>query len=97
MEVLRERDDTSIISYTKDISTGGLFLVNTGKLLVGEQVKVILSTPSTWEPLSMIAEVCWSEPATGDDMPGVGLKFATLSDEQLITLSSFVSSLEFAG
>ena len=69
--------------------------MNTGNLQVGEQVKVVLSTPSTWEPLSLIAEVCWSEPATGEDLPGVGLKFATLSDEQLINLSSFVSSLEF--
>ncbi len=95
MEVLREGDDTSVISYTKDISTGGVFLVNTGNLQVGEQVKVILSTPSTWEPLSLIAEVCWSEPTTDEDLPGVGLKFATISDEQLITLSNFVSSLEF--
>ena len=95
--MIRERDDTNIISYTKDISTGGLYLMNTGKLQVVEQVKVVLSAPSTWEPLSLTAEVCWSEPATGEDLPGVGLKFATLSDKQLITLSSFVSSLEFEG
>ena len=97
VEVLRERDDTSIISYTKDISTGGLFLVNTGNFQVGEQVNVVLSTPSTWEPLSLVAQVCWSERAIDEDLPGVGLKFATLSDEQLIALSSFVSSLEFEG
>ncbi len=97
MEVLRERDDTSIIFYTKDISTGGLFLVNTGNLQVGEQVKVVLSTPSTWEPLSLIAEVCWSELSTDEDLSGVGLKFATLSDKQLIALSNFVSTLEFEG
>jgi len=97
VEVLRERDDTSIISCTKDISTGGLFLVNTGKLHVGEQVKVVLSTPSTWEPLCLIAEVCRSELTTGEDLSGVGLKFFTLSDEQLIALSDLVSSLEFEG
>ena len=95
--MLRERDDTSIIFYTKDISTGGLFLMNTGNLQVGDQVKVVLSTPSTWEPLSLVAEVCWSEPTSDEDLPGAGLKFATLSDEQLIALSNFVSSLEFEG
>lgn len=97
VEVLRESDDTSIISYTKDISTGGLFLMNTGKLQVGEQVQVILSTPHTWEPLSLTAEVCRSEQTTDEDLPGMGLKFATLSDDQLIALSNFVSSLEFEG
>jgi Tfp pilus assembly protein PilZ len=95
--VLRERDDTSIISLTKDISTGGLFLVNTGNLQVGEQVKVILSTPSTWEPLCLVAEVCWSEHIAAEELPGVGIRFATLSDEQLIALSNFVSTLEFEG
>jgi uncharacterized protein (TIGR02266 family) len=90
-------DAGPIISYTKDLSSGGLFFVTDQPFDTGERVTVVLSTPSTWEPLTLGAEVAWARPAAGEDPAGIGLQFVDLEPEQLIALTEFVASLDFEG
>jgi uncharacterized protein (TIGR02266 family) len=86
-----------VVSYTEDLSQGGLFCVTDERLDPGERVTVVMSTPSTWEPLTLGAEVAWSRPAKGDEPAGVGLQFVELTPEQLVALTDFVASLDYEG
>jgi uncharacterized protein (TIGR02266 family) len=86
-----------VVSYTEDLSQGGLFCVTDEQFAPGERVTVVMSTPSTWEPLSLEADVAWSRSARGEDPAGVGLQFVDLTPEQLVALTEFVASLDYEG
>jgi len=86
-----------LVSYTRDLSVGGLFVVTEEQLDKGERVTVVMSTPSTWEPLTLEATVCWTRAAVGDDPAGVGLQFVDLSQDQHVALTEFVASLDYEG
>ena len=84
-----------IISYTQDISSGGMFIVTPAELPDGENVEVVISTPSTWEPLTLRATVAWRRAATDIEPAGIGLRFVDLSSDEQIALADFVASLDF--
>lgn len=86
-----------IVTFTKDLSNGGLFLVCNREFEIGEKVKLKLSTPSTWQPIVLLAKVVWKKEAQPGEPAGIGFHFLELSDDQIIALNSFVSSLEYEG
>ena len=86
-----------IVSYTRDLSVGGLFVVTEERLEKDERFTVVMSTPSTWEPLTLEAVVCWNRPAAGDAPAGVGLQFVDLTQAQHVALTEFVASLDYEG
>ncbi len=87
--------DSPIVAFTQDLSTGGLFAVTDEKLALGQQIEVVLSTPSTWEPLVLNAEVCRQKDTKADEPGGVGLRFVDLTDVQVLALDNFMASLDF--
>ena len=87
-------DQKEISALTKDISTGGMFVVTDAPFELGEQLTISLATPSTWEPLSLLAEVCRTA-ANEDGEAGIGLKFVGLTDAQLVALIDLTDSLDF--
>ncbi|MDD5307913.1 MAG: PilZ domain-containing protein [Deltaproteobacteria bacterium] len=96
--VLRRLDNPStapIVTYTRDVGTGGLFVVTSEDFVLGERVEVTLSTPSTWEPVALKAEVCRYGGSEGDEPGGVGLRFVDPSEEEAVVLARFVSSLDY--
>jgi Tfp pilus assembly protein PilZ len=92
---LENRSAAPIVTYTRDVGTGGLFVVTSEDLVVGERVEVILSTPSTWEPVTLQAEVCRYEGSEGGDPGGVGLRFVEPTEEETVALARFVASLDY--
>ena len=86
-------DGSEISTYTKDVSQGGLFVAGECVLAPGDRLEVSLSSPSTWEPLRLSAEVC-RVIAEGPE-PGMGLKFVQMTDRQLTALIDLTQSLDF--
>ncbi len=87
-----------VVARTEDVGTGGLFAVTTAPMDTGERVRVVLETPTSWEPLTLDAEVAWRRKARGEDEPaGAGLRFVDLSEEQGAALARLVSSLDYEG
>ena len=86
-----------IVSFTRDVGSGGLFAITDERFEMGEKVEVVLSTPSTWEPLVLPAEVCRIEDSEGEETGGVGVRFVSLTDTQLVALVDFTESLDFDG
>lgn len=87
--------DSPVVSYTRDLGAGGLFAVTTEKFELGDRVEVVLSTPSTWEPLILKAEICRVEEPGEGEPGGVGLRFMDTTDAQLVALTEFIESLDF--
>jgi uncharacterized protein (TIGR02266 family) len=96
--VVRRLDAPSaapIVTYTRDVGTGGLFVVTSDDLVLGERVEVTLSTPSTWEPVALRAEVCRYGGSEGEEPGGVGLRFVDPTEEESVALARFVASLDY--
>lgn len=86
---IRRGDASTLIAFTKNVSTGGMFVETQESFAMGESVDVELSSPSTWEPLRLRAEV---RRITAD---GIGLRFSDVSDSDLVALIDLTSSLNF--
>ncbi len=86
-----------IVSYTRDIGTGGLFAETEIVFEIGDHVDVVLATPSTWEPLILKAEVCRCCGASEAEPGGVALRFIEMTDAQAVALADFTTSLDFDG
>jgi Tfp pilus assembly protein PilZ len=87
--VLHRSDSSTIVAFTRDVSTGGVFVETQETFTVGESLRVELVSPSTWDPLTLRAEVRRAEPG------GVGLRFVGVSDADLVALINLISSLDF--
>lgn len=78
---------------TKDISPGGCFLVSFQSWKLGERVR--LSFVEDERLRTILAEVkrmvCWGE---GRELPGVGVEFVELTQEQEFALQDFCNNLE---
>jgi uncharacterized protein (TIGR02266 family) len=82
-----------IVAFTRDVSHGGLFVVTDQPFAMGESLEVALSSPSTWEPLRLRAEVCRVVPEGAE--PGIGLRFVNMTDRQLTALIDLTLSHDF--
>jgi hypothetical protein len=71
------------------VSTGGIFVETQESFAIGETLQVELISPSTWEPLTLRAEVRRVEQG------GVGLFFIDISDADLVALIDLIASLDF--
>ncbi len=89
--------DKPIVTYTRDIGTGGLFAETDQSFEMDSSVDVVLSTPSTWEPLVLGAKVCRCQASAGGEPGGVGLRFIDMTDVQAIALDDFISTLGYDG
>ena len=87
--ILHRNDSSTLVAFTRDVSTGGVFVETQETFTVGEPLRVELVSPSTWEPLTLRAEVRRIEPG------GVGLLFVGVSDTDLVALINLISSLDF--
>jgi uncharacterized protein (TIGR02266 family) len=80
-------------AFTRDVSNGGLFVFTPHPFAMGDRIEVSLSSPSTWDPIRLKAEVC----RVVDEEPGrgIGLRFFDMTDRQLTALMDLTNSLDF--
>ena len=82
-------------AYTRDVGTGGVFVVTDACLERGEQVRLVLVAPTTWQPLRIDAEVAWWRAAGAEGPAGVGMRFVEPNADQLLALGDLVAALGF--
>jgi uncharacterized protein (TIGR02266 family) len=82
-------------AYTRDVGTGGVFVVTDARLERGERVHLLLVSPTTWQPLRIDAEVTWWREAGEDGPAGAGMRFVEPDADQLLALRSLVAVLDF--
>lgn len=80
---------TEVDATTKNLGVGGAFLPTPVPLPVGTEVIVLLSSPTSWDPLELPAVVRWIT-ETGDDT-GMGVQFTSMSDKDVVRLNDLLS------
>jgi len=84
-------------AHTSDVGTGGAFVVTDACLDRGERVRLLLSAPTSWQPLAIDAEVTWWREADEEGPAGVGMRFVDPDDGQAVALRNLVAALDFEG
>lgn len=86
---LRRPNGSTLVAFTRDVSTGGLFVETQETFEPGERIEVELTSPSTWNPLVLKADV------RRVDAKGIGIYFVDVSDTDLVALIDLTNSLDF--
>lgn len=87
VEVSIDSDSHFYAGLTGDISTGGLFVATWRRLPVGAEIELILSLPHG--PLVTRGRVRWVRDVAEGVMPGLGVSFDGLSDQDRLLIETF--------
>lgn len=79
-------------AYTKNIGVGGAFIITPTPPPPGTALQIVLTVPAAARSLEVRGDVRWVL-QSGDDDPGMGVKFAALDVEQLMALNEYFGSL----
>ena len=79
--------------FVENLSAGGIFIATYKTLPVGETIAFKVRVPGHDRPVDGVGEVRWvREPQPGSDvMPGMGIRFLTLSDGSNEVIQQYVS------
>jgi Tfp pilus assembly protein PilZ len=78
-----------------DVGVGGAFVATETRLPIGSRVRVILSSPTAWDPIEVAATVRWiSEPGSAPE--GFGIRFEALSGREAAALYELVHVSAYA-
>ena len=93
VEYYRANSPANRIGHSIDASEGGLQMLFPEQVEVGQNlsVKVFFSTESGLNTIEMVVEVVWinSQPAEGEKHYRTGVKFASISPENMTKLKEF--------
>ena len=89
-------ESDTVVAHTNDIGVGGAYIATDRPAAVGCRLDVEIEVPGPTSSISLSAEVRWV--ANADRLlagrePGMGVKFAALDVDALLSLSDFFASL----
>lgn len=73
-----------------DLGVGGAFVATEAVLPVGARVRLLLSTPTAWDPIEVPATVRWVSEGGGGEPAGFGVRFEALSGREATALYELV-------
>ena len=83
---------TEVDATTRNLGVGGAFLPTPVPLPIGTHVVVLLSSPTSWDPIDIPAVVRWvTDPGTEGKEPGMGVQFLEMSDKDVVRLNDLLS------
>jgi uncharacterized protein (TIGR02266 family) len=77
------------VATTRNISLGGVFVETTEPLPLQTRLQIRFRIPTQPEPIEVGGEVRWVEPAAGDLLPGMGIRFQGLRAREVWALNRF--------
>ena len=80
LEVSYPIENEVFTALVRNISSGGVFIITSEPLEVGQQLPLVFSLPGWDAPLRMTGQVVWKSPA------GVGVKFTSPPGQGLMDL-----------
>jgi hypothetical protein len=86
-EISREHHDRVRVSFSKNVSSGGIFLITKEELTVEGLLRLHLFLPSSSEFISVLARVMWT------DREGAGLCFVGMKQKELERLKEQVGQM----
>ncbi len=95
--VTMSSDSNLYVGFADNMSEGGLFVATHELLPVGTTVDLQIRLPDDDEPLDITGKVRWQRPvasATDTALPGFGVEFQDLTDEEQEHLEEFLEDRE---
>jgi len=71
---------------TYDLSMAGAFVETPRPPMAGEQIELVLESPTAWDPLEIPCEVRWVDEDGARGPKGFGVRFSDLSPTQAVAL-----------
>jgi type IV pilus assembly protein PilZ len=93
LKVEYKRLNTFFADYTKNISRGGTFIKTTRPLPVGTEFLFKLFVPGREAPLTIHGEVSRTIDETGDEDPGMAIKFVYREGDPQLVITRIVEEL----
>ncbi len=90
------KDGDIEVGYSRDISSGGMFIETTNTLKQGSIVFVDFFLPGIRKKFKLKGKVVWThknDDATGGVKPGIGIEFIQLDDENTQHLSTGIKNI----
>jgi hypothetical protein len=84
------RDGKTIAGTVLNCSLSGIFLRTPEKLNEGETLDVQIYLPGIGAPIAASSRVIWADWNESSKLPGFGMHFVTLTDEQAGLLRTFL-------
>lgn len=96
--VTYEDHESSVKTYARDISLGGLYIKSDDPLEMGQTFSLKLHIPGLPEPMEIECEVAWARKKAKenqhDDPSGMGVKFVGLSEAESRLLRQYIKTVE---
>lgn len=80
-------------SYMKNVSRGGLFIKTDKPLPLSTELELNFRLPNSYRLFKTKGLVVWVSPPGGKKMPGMGVQFREMSEEDAIYLEKVVEKL----
>jgi type IV pilus assembly protein PilZ len=77
------------VATTRNISLGGVFVETTAPLPLQTRLQIRFRIPTQSEPIEVGGEVRWVEPASAEQLPGMGIRFQGLRAREVWALNRF--------
>jgi len=77
---------------TGNISLGGVFVETEESFPLQARLQIRFRIPTQPEPIEVTGEVRWLEPGTGNQAPGMGIRFQGLRAREVWALNRFFQS-----
>jgi uncharacterized protein (TIGR02266 family) len=81
---------SEVDATTTNLGVGGAFLPSKVPLPVGTAVVVLLSSPTSWDPIEIPAVVRWVTEAGTEKEAGMGVQFLEMSDRDVVRLNDLL-------
>jgi uncharacterized protein (TIGR02266 family) len=97
VEITLESESTFYQGFTENISAGGLFVATYDVKPLGHVVHLVFSLPNFDRQIELDGEVRWVReynPMTPDTIPGMGVRFVGISDEEKAAIEEFTAMKE---
>lgn len=92
LSVTFQSEDEFASSYMSNISRGGVFIRTEEALNIDTVVKFKFTLPGDERVFKVLGMVVWSAPAGGKGIPGMGIQFTEMSNEDRILIEGFVEA-----
>lgn len=97
VNVTLESESTFYNGFTENISTGGLFIATYDTRPLGQQVNLEFTIPGKKAAIKVDGEIRWLRDyndMTPDTIPGMGVQFLNLNENDLKEIEEFVAVKE---
>ncbi|QQR91205.1 MAG: PilZ domain-containing protein [Myxococcales bacterium] len=88
-------DASPVEAELSDLGMGGAFILTSYSASIGAIVSITISTPTSWEPFNVDAEIRWVSDGSGKQPPGLGVNFLPMGKTEASALYDLIQVIDY--